>query len=81
MDTVYLDFSKAFCIVSHSLFLENLVCYGSGQVVCVLAGELTDKATLWEDLCRLKEWASKNFKNFNEEKYKFWHMGKCNTGI
>lgn len=81
MDTVYLDFSKASGMVSHSLLLENLVCYGSGQVVCVVAGELSGRATLREGLGRLKEWGSKNLKNFNKEKYKFWHMGKCNTGI
>lgn len=57
------------------------MCYGSGQVVCVVGGGLTDTSTLWEDLARLKQQASKNLENFNKDKSKFWHMGKCNTGV
>lgn len=81
VDTVYLDFSKAFGMVSHSLVLEKLMCCGSGQVVCVVGGKLTDRALLQEDLGRLKEWASKSLKNFNKDKYKISHTEKCNTGV
>lgn len=81
VDTVYLDFSKAFGMVSYSLVLEKLMCYGSGQVVCVVGGELTGRSTLQEDLGRLKEWASKSLKNFNKDKCKILHMEKHNTGV
>lgn len=81
MDTVYPGFSKAFGTVSHSLLLEKQMCYDSGQVISVVGGELTDRATLWEDLDRLKEWARKNLKNFNKDKCEFLHMEKRSTGI
>lgn len=45
VDIVYLDFSKAFHRVSHSLLLEEAyLAWQSRQVVCVEGGELTGSA-------------------------------------
>lgn len=81
VDTVYLDFSRAFGMVLHNLLLEKLMCYGFGQVVCVAGGELTDRATQWEDPGRLKEWASKNLKNFTKDNCKILHIEKRDIGV
>lgn len=43
VNTVYLDFSKDFEMAPQSPVLEKPMCQGSGQVVPVVSGELTDR--------------------------------------
>ncbi|KAK4816989.1 LOW QUALITY PROTEIN: hypothetical protein QYF61_025909 [Mycteria americana] len=70
VDIVYLDFSKAFDTVSHSLLLEELMHYS-----------LDKWSVRWEDLDRLEEWANKNLMNFNKDKCKVLHLQKHKPGV
>lgn len=37
---------------------------------------LKSRTSVKRDLDRLEEWASRNFMNFNKDKFKFLHLGR-----